>query len=124
MSDYIYHIGDDYDCINKDYVILSTDKGQQITVALTASGVPFKGRYDEESIIFDYDSDYKESVDEIIAKFTSEEYAEQRDEIAEHKGDECLYFLPAVADLLIFSLPSANGMSITGTVILTRSSMS
>ena len=37
MSDYIYHIGDDYDCINKEYVILSTDKGQQITVALTAS---------------------------------------------------------------------------------------
>ena len=32
MSDYIYHIGDDYDCINKEYVILSTDKGQQITV--------------------------------------------------------------------------------------------
>ena len=66
MSDYIYHIGDDYDCINKEYVILSTDKGQQITVALAESGVPFKGRYDEESIIFDYDSDYKESVDEII----------------------------------------------------------
>ena len=44
MSDYIYHIGDDYDCINKEYVILSTDKGQQITVALAASGVPFKGR--------------------------------------------------------------------------------
>lgn len=43
MSDYIYHIGNDYDCINKEYVILSTDKGQQITVALAASGVPFKG---------------------------------------------------------------------------------
>ena len=50
MSDYIYHIGDDYDCINKEYVILSTDKGQQITVALAASGVPFKGRYDNETI--------------------------------------------------------------------------
>ena len=100
MSDYIYHIGDDYDCINKDYVILSTDKGQQITVALTASGVPFKGRYDNETIFFDYDRIYKESVDEIIAKFTSDDYAEQRDEIAEHKGDECLYFLPAVAKLL------------------------
>ena len=50
MSDYIYHIGNDYDCINKEYVILSTDKGQQITVALAESGVPFKGRYDEESM--------------------------------------------------------------------------
>ena len=36
----------------------------------------------------------------IIAKFTSDDYAEQRREIAEHKGDDCLYFLPAVAKLL------------------------
>ncbi len=100
MSDYIYHIGDDYDCINKEYVILSTDKGQQITVALTASGVPFKGRYDEESIICDYDGDYKRPVCEIIAKFSSDEYGEQRKEITEHKDDDCLYFLPGVAKLL------------------------
>lgn len=100
MSDYIYHIGNDYDCINKEYVILSTDKGQQITVTLTASGVPFKGRFDKSGIFFDYDSDYKESVDEIIAKFTSDEYAEQRKEIEEHRGDDCLYFLPTVAKLL------------------------
>ena len=89
MSDYIYHIGNDYDCINKEYVILSTDKGQQITVALAASGVPFKGRYDNETIFFDYDRNYKESVDEIIAKFTSDDYAEQRREIDEHKGADC-----------------------------------
>lgn len=94
MSDYIYHIGNDYDCINKEYVILSTDKGQQITVALAASGVPFKGRYDNETIFFDYDRNYKESVDEIIAKFTSDDYAEQRREIAEHKGDDCLAPFP------------------------------
>ncbi|MBE6845713.1 MAG: hypothetical protein E7508_08415 [Ruminococcus sp.] len=100
MSDYTYHIGDDYDCNNKEYVALSTDKGQQITVALTASGVPFKGRYDKEGIFFDYDRDYKESVNEIIAKFTSDEYAEQRNEITEHKGSDSLYFLPTVAKLL------------------------
>ena len=100
MSDYIYHIGDDYDCNNKEYVVLSSDKGQQITVALTASGVPFKGRYDKERIFFDYDGDYKESVDEIIAKFTSDDYAVQRNEIAEHKDNDCLYFLPDVAKLL------------------------
>ena len=47
-----------------------------------------------------YDGIYKESVDEIIAKFTSDKYAEQRNEIAEHKGDDCLYFLPAVAKIL------------------------
>ena len=42
----------------------------------------------------------EQSVDEIIAKFTLDEYAEQRNEIAEHKDDDCLYFLPAVAKLL------------------------
>ena len=51
-------------------------------------------------MLFNYDGIYKESVDEIIAKFTLDEYAEQRREIAEHKGDDCLYFLPAVAKLL------------------------
>ena len=127
MSDYIYHIGNDYDCINKEYVILSTDKGQQITVALTASRVPFKGRYDEESIIFDYDGDYKESVDEIIENLTSDkcadirrydgDYKESVDEIIENlTSDKCadirreieehrrnkdyLFFIPVVAKLL------------------------
>ena len=101
MSDYIYHIGDDYDCINKEYVILSTDKGQQITVALTASGVPFKGHYDKESIFFDYDGDYKESVDEIIENLTSDKCEDIRSEIEEHRRDkDYLFFIPAVAKLL------------------------
>ena len=100
MSDYVFLVGDDYDCIYKESGILSTDNGQQITVALAASGIPFKGRFDKERMLFNYDGIYKESVDEIIAKFTSDEYAEQRREIAEHKGDDCLYFLPAVAKLL------------------------
>ena len=56
--------------------------------------------YDNETIFFDYDRNYKESVDEIIAKFTSDNYAEQRREIAEHKDNDCLYFLPDVAKLL------------------------
>ncbi len=101
MSDYIYHIGDDYDCNNKEYVALSTDKGQQITVALTASGVPFKGHYDKESIFFDYDGDYKESVDEIIENLTSDKCADIRSEIEEHRRDkDYLFFIPAVAKLL------------------------
>lgn len=100
MSEYIFKVGDDYDCDRKEYVALSTDKGKQITVALSASGVPFKGRFDKDGIFFNYDSVYKESVDEIIAKFTSDEYAEQREEIREHKGGDCLYFLPNAAKLL------------------------
>ena len=90
MSEYIYKVGNDYESDNKEYVALNTDKGQQITVALAASGIPFKGRFDKERMLFNYDGIYKESVDEIIAKFTSDDYAEQRNEIAEYKGDDCL----------------------------------
>lgn len=101
MSEYIYKIGDDYECNNKEYVILPTDKGQQITVTLIVSGVPFKGRFDKNSIVFDYDCDYKESVDEIIENFTSEKCAEIRHEIEEHRRDKnYLFFVPAVVKLL------------------------
>ena len=100
MSDYVFLVGDDYESSNKEYVAINTDKGQQISIALAASGIPFKGRFDKERMLFNYDGVYKESVDEIIAKFTSDEYAKQRDEIAEHKGDDCLYFLSDVAKLL------------------------
>ena len=100
MSDYVFLVGDDYESDNKEYVALNTEKGQQISIALAASGIPFKGRFDKERMLFNYDGIYKESVDEIIAKFTSDEYAEQRKEITEHKDDDCIYFLPAVAKLL------------------------
>ena len=100
MSDYVFLVGDDYESSNKEYVAINTDLGKLISIALAASGIPFKGRFDKDRMLFNYDGIYKESVDEIIAKFTSEEYAEQRDEIAEHKGDDRLYFLPAVAKLL------------------------
>ena len=101
MSEYIFFVGDDYECSNKEYVALPTDKGQQITVALTASGVPFKGSFDKSSFFFDYDSDYKESVDEIIENLTSEKCADMRREIEEHRRDkDYLFFIPAVAKLL------------------------
>ena len=100
MSEYVFLVGDDYESSNKEYVTINTDKGKLISIALAASGIPFKGRFDKERMLFNYDGIYKESVDEIIAKFTSDDYAVQRNEIAEHKGDECLYFLPAVAKLL------------------------
>ena len=100
MREYIYKVGDDYESDNKEYLALNTDKGQQISIALVASGISFKGRFDKDRMLFNYDGIYKESVDEIIAKFTSDEYAEQRNEIAEHKDGDCLYFLPAIAKLL------------------------
>ena len=100
MSDYVFLVGDDYESNNKEYVSIDTNKGQQISIALAASGIPFKGRFDKERMLFNYDGIYKESVDEIIAKFASDEYAEQRKKITEYKGDDCLYFLPAVAKLL------------------------
>ena len=101
MSEYIYKIGDDYECNNKEYVVLPTDKGQQITVALIVSGVPFKGRFDKNSIVFDYDGDYKETVDEIIENFTSDKCADIRCEIEEHRrAKDYLFFIPMVAKLL------------------------
>ena len=100
MSDYVFLVGDDYESSNKEYVSINTDKGKLISIALAASGIPFKGRFDKERMLLNYDGIYKESVDEIIAKFTSDDYAKQRNEIAEHKGDDCLYFLPDVAKLL------------------------
>ena len=100
MSDYVFLVGDDYESNNKEYVSIDTNKGQQISIALAASGIPFKGRFDKERMLFNYDGIYKESVDEIIAKFASDEYAEQRKKITEYKGDDCLYFLSAVAKLL------------------------
>lgn len=100
MSDYVFLVGDDYESSNKEYVSIDTDKGKLISIALVASGIPFKGRFDKDRMLFNYDGIFKESVDEIIAKFTSDEYAEQRNEIAEHKDNDCLYFLPAVAKLL------------------------
>ena len=100
MSDYVFLVGEDYESNNKEYVSINSDKGKLISIALAASGIPFKGRFDKESMLFNYDGIYKESVDEIIAKFTSDEYAKQRDEIAEHKGDDSLYFLPAAAKIL------------------------
>ena len=100
MSDYVFLVGDDYESNNKEYVSINSDKGQQISIAFATSGIPFKGRFDKERMLFNYDGIYKESVNEKIAKFTSDEYAEQRREIAEHKGDDCLYFLSDVAKLL------------------------
>ena len=52
MSEYIFFVGDDYECSNKEYVALPTDKGQQISVALTASGVPFNGSFDKKMYSF------------------------------------------------------------------------
>ena len=100
MSDYVFLVDDDYESSNKEYVSINSDNGKLISIALAASGIPFKGRFDKERMLLNYDGIYKESVDEIIAKFTSDDYAKQRNEIAEHKGDDCLYFLPDVAKLL------------------------
>ena len=100
MNEYVFLVGDDYESNNKEYVSINSDKGKLISIALAASGIPFKGRFAKERMLFNYDGIYKESVDEIIAKFTSDDYAVQRNELAEHKSDDCLYFLPAVAKLL------------------------
>ena len=101
MDDDTYLIGDqNFDADHKDFIILKTKKGQDITVALTASGVPFKGRLTSGSILFDYDTNYSSEVKEIIEKITSDNYADLRQEIREHRGKDELYFIPTVAKIL------------------------
>ena len=101
MSEYIYKIGEDnFPIDNREYCRLLTTEGLRITIALVAGGVPFHGDFDKGRISFAYDADYKDTVDEIISKVTSEEYAALRKEIEEHKENDCLYFLPTVANLL------------------------
>ena len=43
MSEYIYKVGDDYESDNKEYLALNTDKGQQISIAFSASGMSITG---------------------------------------------------------------------------------
>ena len=45
MSDYVFLVGDDYESSSKEYVTINTDQGKLISIALAASGIPFKGRY-------------------------------------------------------------------------------
>ena len=102
MSDDVYLIGEqNFSCERKEYVALGTKEGRHIAVALTASGVPFGGKVSDERITFAYDADYKEEVDEIIKKATSEEYADFRRELNEnYQGEKCMHFLPAAAKML------------------------
>ena len=104
MSDYIYEIGNDFSSDKKEFVTLITERGQQIAVALGLGVIPHKGRYDDEKISFSYDTDYKESVNEILEKITSDTYAEQREIISAHNnGADCLFFIPKVAEILRIS---------------------
>lgn len=101
MSSAICLVGDDFESDKKEYVTLKTTEGQRLIVALTASGIPFIGNFDEDSIFFSYDGDYKEFVDEIISKVTSEEYADERREILEHKeSKDYMCFLSTVARIM------------------------
>ena len=101
MSEYIFKIGEDnFPKDNREYFGLDTNEGLRIAIALVAGGVPFHGSFDKSRISFAYDADYKDTVEEVISKLTSEKYAALRKEIKEHKDNDCLYFLPAVAKLL------------------------
>lgn len=105
MGEYIYEFGnDDFSKDNREYKLLKTDRGQQIAVALSLCKIPHKGRYDDESISFSYNTNYKESVNEILEKITSDTYAEQREIISTHNnGADCLFFIPKVAEIMRIS---------------------
>ena len=101
MSDYVFEIGEDnFPKFNREYVSMNTSEGLRITIALVVSGIPFSGHFDKNRISFAYDADYKSAAQEIIAKASSEEFDEMLREVKEHSGEDCLYFLPTVANIL------------------------
>ena len=102
MSDDVYLIGEqNFTCKRREYVALGTNEGRHIALALTASGIPFDGKVSDVHITFAYDADYKEEVDEIIKKATSEKFAEFHRELNEnYQGEKCMHFLPAAAEML------------------------
>lgn len=99
MTDYIFSCGDDnFSKENRRYAYLSTNRGNIIATALSASGIPHSGTFSETEMRFSYDADYKDSVDEIISKANSSEYDEMLREIKEKKDDSgYLILLPSVA---------------------------
>ena len=101
MGDYVFEIGEDnFPKFNREYVSMNTSEGLRITIALVVSGIPFSGHFDKHRISFAYDADYKSAAQEIIAKASSEEFDEMLREVKEHSGEDCLYFLPTVANIL------------------------
>lgn len=105
MSKYFFSCGEDnFPKDNREYVLLDTDKGKQIAIALETSGVPYVGTFTEEQMRFSYDPDYKDTVEEIIGKAKSGDYEEMLREIKEHKDDSAyLILLPTVAEYLHLS---------------------
>ena len=75
MNKYIFSFGkDDFSKDSREYVTLDTDKGKLLAIALETSGVPHTGTFTDKQMRFSYDSDYKDSVDEIVKKASSDEY--------------------------------------------------
>lgn len=102
MSDYLFSFGEDnFPKDSREYVTLDTDKGKLLAIALKTSGVPHIGTFTDKQMRFSYDADYKDTVDEIVKKASSDEFEEMLREIKTHKDDSSyLVLLPSVAHYL------------------------
>ena len=77
MSDYLFSFGEDnFSKDSREYVTLDTDKGKLLAIALKTSGVPHIGTFTNKQMRFSYDADYKDTVDEIVKKASTDEYEE------------------------------------------------
>ena len=102
MSEYLFSFGEDnFPKDSREYVTLDTDKGKLLAIALKTSGVPHIGTFTDKQMRFSYDADYKDTVDEIVKKASTDEYEEMLREVKEHKDDSSyLVLLPSVAHYL------------------------
>lgn len=86
---------------NKTYNKYSTEKGEKIVLALEKSRIPYFARFNGEEIFLTYDSNYKDSVEEIIRKILSGVYDEIVAELKRKKDNSGFReLIPEIANIL------------------------
>lgn len=98
----IYSSGQDLKSIrNRAYAKYDTDKAERIVLALDKCGIPYFSRFNDTEISLTYDSDYEDSVSEIMAKAMSGDYDELILEISSKKNnDGYKALIPEIAEIL------------------------
>lgn len=89
------------DIRNRAYAKYAADKAEKIVLALDRCGIPYFARFNNKEISLTYDSDYTDSVSEIIAKAMSGDYEDLLLEIRSKKNnDGYKAMLPEIAAIL------------------------
>ena len=92
------------DIQNREFRQLTTGNAEKILLGLDLSDVPFFAKYNEMSLSLAFDGTRKDSVDEIIRKAESGEYAIIEREMKENRAKAYERLLPEIADMLDMSI--------------------